>query len=158
MSDKEWLTLAARQASHSPDPSTQVGAVVVSPTGDTISRGCNTFPRAVQSLPHRLERPDKYSYIEHAERNAIYEAARMGTSLYGATMYANWAACADCARAIIQAGIKRVVTLKSYRDNPSDRWDLSVPDEMLAEAGVRLDVIDHTCGVQLLFNGKLVRV
>ena len=56
-------------------------------------------------------RPEKYKWIEHAERNAVYNAARMGAALAGCTAYLNWepSPCSDCCRAFIQAGITTVV-------------------------------------------------
>ena len=63
--------------------------------------------------PERLSRPDKYTWVEHAERNAIYTAARCGISLEGCTMYVDLMPCVDCARGIIQAGLREVVVSKS---------------------------------------------
>jgi len=54
-------------------------------------------------------RPAKYRWTEHAERNAIFSAARMGVSIVGATMYLPWFPCAECARAIVQSGIGALV-------------------------------------------------
>ena len=60
-------------------------------------------------MPERLERPEKYLWMEHAERNAIYNAARHGTQMQGCTLYVELLPCMDCARAIVQAGIREVV-------------------------------------------------
>jgi dCMP deaminase len=59
----------------------------------------------------RWGRPQKYSYVEHAERNSVYNAARHGIRLQGARAYLNWSPhpCADCTRALIQAGIVEVI-------------------------------------------------
>jgi dCMP deaminase len=103
-------------ASWSPDPSTKCGAVIVDDDDNTVlAVGYNGFPRGVDSdpavVPERWERPVKYEWVEHAERNAIYNAARTGTSVKDATMYLNYSVrcCSDCIRSIIQAGIRRVV-------------------------------------------------
>lgn len=96
----------------------------------------------------RWGRPIKYHYVEHAERNAIYNAARVGVSLRGATMFMNWAPdgiCSDCARAIIQAGIARVIGPNRPFPGKGEHWEqsLRVAREMLREAGVELETIDY---------------
>lgn len=138
-----YLQMAYQVALDSPDPSTQLGAIIVK--NDTvIGVGCNTFPHRVRKVLNRLERPAKYSYIEHAERNAIFSAARAGNSTVGATMYAPWFACADCGRAIIQAGITKVIGHKQRFDLVSDRWDdsIKISFEMFEEAGIEIELID----------------
>ena len=85
----------------------------------------------------RWERPEKYEWIEHAERNAVYNAARVGVSLNGCTAYLNWEPrpCIPCARAFIQAGISEVVGPDiAFSSNKDWKFDKSVI--MLQEAGV----------------------
>jgi dCMP deaminase len=97
-------------ASRSKDPNTQVGCVVVGPAHEIRSTGYNSFPRGIRDdVPERLERPTKYLWIEHAERNAICNAARTGARLESCTIYVDIMPCMDCARAIVQAGICEVV-------------------------------------------------
>ena len=85
----------------------------------------------------RHERPLKYKWTEHAERNAIYSVARNGgPALKGCKIYVPWFPCVDCSRAIIQAGIS---TLYAYEPDFNDpRWgeDFRISAEMLTEAGV----------------------
>jgi dCMP deaminase len=106
----------------------------------------------------RLERPTKYSFIEHAERNAIYHAARNGERTIGGILYAPWFACADCARAIIQAGITTVVGHKQMFDHAGEyHWNESIAygNEMLKEAGVETFLYDGPIGNSYaLFNGE----
>ena len=102
------------EAAKSIDKDTKVGCVVVGPDGKIQVSGHNTLPRGVAANPpERLSRPDKYTWVEHAERNAIYTAARCGISLEGCTMYVDLMPCVDCARGIIQAGLREVVVSKS---------------------------------------------
>lgn len=68
----------------SPDPSSQIGVVIVPLASHKRVMACNTFPERVTP---RLERPEKYAFIEHAERNGIYHAAKYGIVLNGATLY-----------------------------------------------------------------------
>ena len=103
-----FIKLADVVAEKSKDRSTKVGVVVVGPDREIRSTGYNGFPRGINDdIDERHERPAKYDWTEHAERNAVYNAARMGQSLKDCTMYFNWepCPCVDCARAIIQAGI-----------------------------------------------------
>lgn len=98
-------------ASKSEDQSTKCGSIIVSPDNTIISTGYNGFPRGIKDTPERQERPIKYKYFEHGERNCIYNAAREGARTKGCTMYITGVPCADCARAIIQSGIIKVVML-----------------------------------------------
>lgn len=122
----------------SKDKSTKVGAIIIDPeTYQILLTGYNGFPRKVKELAERLERPTKYLYTEHAERNAIYHAARKGPHTDGATMICTMFPCADCARAIIQSGIIRVIS----PDIEIERWAESsqAAKEMLIEAGVEIE-------------------
>jgi dCMP deaminase len=153
---EEWLLAAYKAATKSPDLSTQNGAIIVA-QNDVVLQACNDFPRRVTVKGERLERPLKYSYTEHAERNVIYEAARLGVSTQGCVMYATWVACTDCARGIIQAGITKVVTHKATMDMTPEHWRESINTafEMLKEAGVDIVAIDATLNApKVRFNGK----
>lgn len=155
---KDFLSVALGIATQSKDTSSQNGAIIVDMYGRAISSGCNNFPEGVEYLAERLERPAKYQYFEHAERNAIYKAARSGRSTQGATMYCPWAACHDCARAIIQSGICCLVR-QSNIANPQ-RWAQSCEagDIMLREAGI--EIIDYegfiSGYIQVLRDGVLI--
>lgn len=133
--DAFFFAVSDTCANMSKDESTRLGAVVVGPDREIRATGFNSFPRGVVDTdPGRQVRPIKYYFIEHAERNAIYNAARVGVSLKGCVLYCQWEPCADCARAIIQAGISSVVV----RERCPERWGESVTlgGLMLAEAGV----------------------
>lgn len=165
--DRKWLRRAYEVASEkSTDPSTQNGAILVqwsevNPEGREICEGANHFPIRVEEKPERWERPTKYSYVEHAERNVIYKAARLGYRVSGATMYVPWFACSDCARAIIQAGVYEVVGHKDMYDKGGDRWkeSIRIALEMLTESGVRQRMIEGPLDLpfELRFDGNLWR-
>lgn len=107
----KYLFMARAAAFFSKDPSTQVGALIVGPAGEIRGTGYNGAPRGSRADEDgRCEtRPEKYFWMEHAERNAIYNAARCGTPTAGCMMLITHAPCMDCARAIVQAGIVGVV-------------------------------------------------
>jgi dCMP deaminase len=126
----------------SKDTKTQIGAVIVGEDNEIVSTGYNSFPRGLDdTIEERQERPEKYYWFEHAERNAIYNAARIGVSTKGTTMYlSHWFPCADCARGIINAGITTL-----YCDRPDDTSKSSSyiesfkrSKEMLIEADVKI--------------------
>jgi dCMP deaminase len=145
-----FFDMADLAAKMSKDESTQCGSVIVGPGHEIRSTGYNSFPRGINdNLKERQERPQKYLWIEHAERNAIYNAARMGVSLVGCRIYQDWLPCADCARAIIQCGIKEIIIDSASPQNGSqewkDRWgeSLRVSLTMLKEAGVQVLIFDR---------------
>ena len=131
----------------SKDKRTQVGAIIVGPDKEIVSTGYNSFPRGIKdTLSERQERPEKYFWFEHAERNAIYNAARIGVSTKGCTMYLTCGMpCADCARGIINSGIIRIFIEKGKGKGPSpDIWDEHAERswEMFEEAGVNIQFYD----------------
>lgn len=137
----EYLRNAYCLARQSKDPSNQNGATVISNTGEVIATGNNNFPVGVEFTKERSEvRPNKYRYFEHAERAALYQAARTGRRTFGSTMYVPWAACCDCARGIINAGVSTVVMHDARMQMTPERWQSSVNEalEMLVEGRVTL--------------------
>ena len=107
------MELAYARARFSKDTSTKVGAVIVGSAKEDRSSGYNGAPRGclADEDERRDARPEKYFWFSHAELNAITNAARVGVPLEGCTIYVTHPPCMDCARAIVQAGIKRVVTV-----------------------------------------------
>ncbi len=147
--DARFLRLAHEVSTWSKDRSTQVGAVIVGDDKTPGPYGYNGFPRDVDDdAEDRHQRPSKYRWTEHAERNAIYNAARIGMGLKGCTMYVTHVPCADCARAIVQVGIREVVVDRACMEDRgfNDRWDeeSQVTREMLKEAGVTLRMAGAT--------------
>lgn len=119
--DKRFLNLAKEISTWSKDPSTQIGAVLVNDERRILATGYNGFPRGVWDSPdYYQDRETKYKYVVHAEMNAIYNATYNGISLKDSTLYV-WGlpVCAECAKGVIQVGIKRVVMPRG--DYP-ERW------------------------------------
>lgn len=110
---QKYMGIAVAVAELSKDVSTKVGAVVVGDTNEIRSVGYNGAPRgsrADEPEDIRGERPEKYYWAAHAELNSITNAARVGIPLAGSTIYVTHFPCMDCAKAIVQSGITRVVT------------------------------------------------
>ena len=140
--DDYHIDIAKVVSTKSKDPSSKIGAVIVGPEKQIVSTGFNGFPRNIDETDLlRWERDIKYKFIEHAERNAVYNAARHGISLRGCTMYVYGAVapCTECAKAIIQSGITRVVIFV-VKEVP-DRWisDVLFARALLTEAGIKVE-------------------
>ncbi len=137
--DERYLSLAKKVSTWSKDPSTQVGAVTVGRKKEVLSQGFNGFPRGIHDTDERYhDREIKYKFVVHAEMNAIYNATYSGTSLDKATLYVyGLPICSECAKGIIQVGIKRVVIENSKE---LDNWNQSVrlSQEMFNETGIKL--------------------
>lgn len=151
--DRHFISLALENARMSKDPATQAGAVIVGPDREVRSMGYNGLPRGIADTPQRLQDKDlKRSLIVHAEMNAILNAARIGVSTRGCTLYLAltdetgqvWggAPCTRCTVEIIQAGITQVVA-KPFK-NQTSYWTDSVEQAraLLQEAQVQYREID----------------
>ena len=104
-----FLKIARTVAEQSKDPSTKVGAVIVSPDKQIISTGYNGFPVGVEDNKDRYEdRPTKLKMVVHAEANAICQAAKHGHCIDGCYIFCTLVPCISCAKLIIQSGIKHV--------------------------------------------------
>jgi dCMP deaminase len=157
--DAVYLREACRVAAlESQDPRTQNGALLRARNGIVIT-AANQLPSIVP-IRDRLHTDAKYAYLEHAERHVIYKAARAGIATHDATLYCPWFACADCARAIILAGISRVVGHAKARALTPERWQATIAtaDTMLHEVGVELLLLDESLGTSFLFNGQLLEL
>jgi len=137
---KTYLHHAYKMAQQSPDPSTQVGAVIVNPTLGPLSHGFNKPPDRINMTDDMLNSKDKNYYIEHAERNAILDGLHAKYDLEGCTMYSTWAACPDCARAIIACGIVKVVSHKEMYDRymGSMKKLVDIGIKMMEDAGIEM--------------------
>ncbi len=140
---EHFFEIAKVVSKRSKDENTQVGAVIVGPGKEIVSTGYNSFPRGIEdNHSERQERPEKYFWFEHAERNAIYNAARTGASLQGATLYVPAVPCMDCARGVVQVGIKKIIIKQTdtleWMKKP--KWDEQVARAVTLFAEARVDL------------------
>ena len=134
--DEYFMGIAMLAAKRSKDPSTQVGACIVSPENIIISTGYNGMPKGCSDdeFPWGRDGEDaKYPYVVHAELNAILNAN--GRSLQGSRLYVALFPCNECAKAIIQSGIREVVYLS---DKYSGSAENVASKRMLNAAGVKI--------------------
>ena len=125
----------------SKDPNTKVGCILLAAESlHVLSIGYNGMPRGVLEIDSaRWERPSKYSYVEHAERNSLYNACRGGVSTDGCIAVTTVFPCCECCRALIQSGVKTVVTAEPDYDDAQYGPDFNISSGMLTEA--RVDVV-----------------
>ena len=138
--DEYFMGVSLLAAQRSKDPNTQVGACIVDVDNRILSIGYNGFPAGCSddAFPWAREGEDtKYPYVVHAELNAILNTR--GKTLAGSRIYVGLFPCNECAKAIIQAGIREVVYL-------SDKYDgtpMNIASKrMLTAAGVKLTRLD----------------
>ncbi|MCP4316927.1 MAG: dCMP deaminase [Hyphomicrobiales bacterium] len=139
--DRRFLELADHIATWTEDRNIAVGAVIVGPDLEVRATGFNGLPRGVKARDDsRFDREsgEKFFWFEHAERNAIYNAARVGTALEGCTIYINRFPCSDCARAIVQSGITTVICPQKPAFDGALDHSFDVSEVLLAEAGINL--------------------
>jgi len=147
-------------ASKSKDPKTKIGAIIVKDRR-IISTGYNGIPIGVNDENEvRHQRPEKYKWYEHGERNAIYAAAKYGIDTSNATLYTNALPYADCARGIIQSGIKEVYIHKQFNDlcnnNQREQWKGHdhTTFSMFHESNIKIFSVDRKLNCKAYFDGK----
>ena len=145
--DRRFLDLAQFVGAWSKDPSTKVGAVIVRPDRTVAALGYNGFPRGVLDHAERYaDRNTKYAMVVHAESNTLLNSRE---SLEGYTLYVTpLPPCSQCAAAIIQRGIARVVI--GQKSEVPKLWEeqFAIADTMFREAGVAVCVMPEVTKVQ----------
>ena len=136
MEDQKWIKrfmhLTSEIAKWSKDPSRKIGAIIVGNYKQIISQGYNGFPRGVNDSDERYQdRETKYKFVVHAEMNAILNALYNGSSVKGSTIFVSGLpVCNECAKAIIQSGIKEVI----YMSDKYDGTDSVVASKKMLDA------------------------
>ncbi len=144
--DEYFMGLAHLSAMRSKDPSTQVGAVIVDQEHKVVGIGYNGFPIGCSDDEFPWGREGdmletKYAFVVHAELNAILNSTR---DLHGCTLYVSLFPCNECAKAIIQSGIRKIV----YEDDKYAAADNVIASKKMLNAA----------GVELVQLGKRVRL
>ena len=150
--DEYFMGVAHLSGMRSKDPNTQVGACFVSPDNKILSMGYNGFPKGCSDDEFPWERENdndrnltKYPFVTHSELNAILNYR--GGSLEGTKLYVSLFPCNECAKAIIQAGIRTVVyDSDKYEGTPPNR----AAKRMFDAAGVNY--------VQYRKTGRMIRI
>lgn len=151
--DEYFMGVSLMSAMRSKDPSTQVGACIVSDENKIISMGYNGFPRGCSDDDFPWERSGenqndtKYPFVCHAELNAILNAG--GRNLVGSRIYVALFPCNECAKAIIQSGIKEVVYIS---DKYANTDGVKASKKMLAAAGIKLTQFESEKTINICFD------
>lgn len=147
MSELTLLRKAVVAALFSTNPSTQVGALL-SDHGGIVSTGYNFL----------VTPSDRH--MAHAERACIYNAAKHGIRTDGLIMYATWACCEDCARAIVLSGISKVVTIGKLNRLTPARWLEQVDAGLiiLRDAGIPVIYNTETLDMVIRFDGENIQL
>ncbi len=155
--DEYFMGVSLLASMRSKDPSTQVGACIVSDENKIMSVGYNGFPRGCSDDDFPWERSaeesndTKYPFVCHAELNAILNAG--GQDLRGSRIFVALFPCNECAKAIIQSGIKEVVYISDkYADTPGT----IASKRMFNAAGVKLTKFSSGKSINISFDEKLV--
>ena len=153
--DEYFMSVAILAGMRSKDPNSQVGACIVSSDNKILSMGYNGFPRGCSDDEFPWERSGekdsetKYPYVCHAELNAILNAG--GNNLSGCRIYVALFPCNECAKAIIQCGIKEVIYISDkYRDTDL----VQASKRMLNCAGVKLTHFNSDKSITIDFNAE----
>ena len=159
--DDYFMSMVYLVAAKSKDKRTHIGAVVIGPDKEIKTTGYNSFVRRLKdNVPERQEKPEKYYWFEHAERNSMDNATLIGTSLKGCKMYTNGIPCMDCARGIVQSGILEVIVDKKWNEsNSGEDLDHSKRTiEMFEETGVKLRYWEgNLLKIQRFRRGKVLK-
>ena len=131
----------------SKDPDTQVGCIIVPiDCSRILSTGINGFPRKIKDDMEtgRWQRPDKYTWVTHAEVNAICNAARTGTCLDGACAIVTMFPCVNCAKTMIQAGIS-IIYVPNKPDINDHKWgkEFEIAWSMFEEVNITIKFLNE---------------
>jgi dCMP deaminase len=162
-SDMTWDEAFMRHvylvAAKSKDPRSKIGAVLVK-DGIVISEGFNGFARGVKDYAERYyDKETKYRFVVHGEANSVFNAVRHGINTTDAVCYTQGIPCCECAKALIQAGVKEVVVHQQW-PAMNQKWLESIKTSkiMFRESGVKIRVYNQMLGIHGLNDGYTVLV
>ena len=156
--DEMYMGIAAIASYRVKDPSTQNGFVIVNERNRIVSIGYNGFPDGCDDDEFPWTSPEKYPYAEHSERNAIYN---VDISLRGCRGYLyserGYYPCSDCARGIIQKGIKKIYMACAIKEEKSVTgtysWDETL--RMFKATGTEIIIMENAAESFLKLSNKL---
>lgn len=146
--DSYFMAMAHLSAKRSKDPNTKVGAVIVDDNHHIVGMGYNGFPVGCSDQEYPWSREGeycdtKYPYVVHAELNAILNSIK---NLHGCTLYVSLFPCNECAKAIIQSGIRKIV----YESDKYAETDaIHASKRMLISAGVELYQLPYSVHIDV---------
>jgi len=151
----EWLKEAYEYSKNSKHTGTHNAALLID-NDKIVLKGTNNLPPGVEEKKERFESPNKHTYLNHAERDVIYKAARQGIKTEGLTMVMPWTPCIPCANAVISAGIKLLILHKQMIERTEEHWfeELKNAIQIMKEAKVDVIAYDGILGVKGFMHDK----
>lgn len=142
------MVTAMSQALMSKDPSTQVGACIVDKEGNIMCCGYNSPPKGWDDVDFPWDKPkeeeyNKYTYIVHAEMNAIFNYNGSIKDFNGSTLYVTFLPCPNCAKHMVQAGIKNVVYLAENKSNPYAKLSTAISKFIFKKCKVKYNKFEE---------------
>jgi dCMP deaminase len=140
---QKYMQLAKYNAElFSKDPNTKVGAIILPQDFSRIlTTGINGFPRKFGDVSERWQKPQKYTWVAHAEVNAVCNAARTGIPLDNSVAVITMFPCSNCTKTLIQAGIKKIYVPSPDFSDPKWGEDFKISKTMLDEVGVDIMIL-----------------
>jgi len=143
------------------DDTTQNGSILYKPNTGVVLASANQYPSGLVVEEYMRERPAKYHFIVCAERNLIYQSAKKGISPTGMIMYCPFIACTECAKAIVQSGVKHLIGHENLMSIVPDRWIDRIQDgiHILTSGGVKVELWKGSAfapdeNITIKFNGE----
>ena len=151
----EWLKMCYNYAKKSDHPSTHNAALLVD-GNKVVLKSANLFPPGVKPLEYRLEEGNRNIYINHAERDVIYKAAKEGIATKGLTMVMPWLPCIPCANSVISAGIEKLICHKQMIERTKEKWveELKEAVKIMHEAGIEIIAYDGKVGAKAYMHQR----
>lgn len=144
-----WLKDCYTHAKKSHHPTTHNAALLIK-SNKIMLRGLNILPPGVKYRKERFEGENRHFYLNHAERDVVYKAARKGLITDGLTMVMPWLPCIPCANAIITSGVKTLIIHKQMIERTRKKWQQELRNavQMLKEAKVNIIAYDGKIGAK----------
>ena len=144
-----WLKACYKYSKRSNHPSTHNAALLID-KDVIVLKGVNILPPGVKATRKRFGGKNKHIYLNHAERDVIYKAARKGIKTNGLTMAMPWMPCIPCAGAVISAGIRRLIIHRQMVERTDEDWIQELRDavQIMREAGVEIIAYDGLVGAK----------
>jgi len=152
---KELLRKCYNYSKKSNHPSTHTAALIIK-NNKIILKGANVLPKGVKNKKERFQKKNKHIYLNHAERDVIFKAAKKGISTKGLTMVMPWLPCIPCANAVISSGIKKLIVHKQMIERTGKKWqeELKNAVKIMQEAKVKILMYDGLIGVKAYMHSK----
>lgn len=157
---KKLLQKCYDKSHHSHHVSSHISAVLVDDEGNEKEWGVNNLPPGVQPLVSRMTGENRHIFLNHAERDVIYKAAKKGIPTNGLIMVMPWLPCIECANACISAGIKTLIVHRSLIEQAKDSWEAVFLEsvQLLKEAEISVIAYDGLVETSVLLHGEQRKV